>query len=91
MILNRGIVLEDLVLVRRAKPCTAALKVGDKVRLNSGGKALPVIANGGDDITVEAEDWRGRPEAVTMPRECWQKASVWNWLSWRLKMIVDCF
>lgn len=83
MILQRGVDVEKLELVRRPKPCKAVLKIGDKVRLNSGGSAVPVIALNGGEITVESKDWLGRPEAITFPRICWQKASVWNWLTWK--------
>jgi hypothetical protein len=88
MILERGVSTENLMLVRRPKPCTAILKIGDKVRLNSGGAAVPVVMINGDDITVEARDWRGRPEAFTTPRGCWQKATVWNWFAWKFHQFV---
>jgi hypothetical protein len=84
MLLERKISSAELVLVRQVKPCEAVLKIGDKVRLNSGSAALSVIAINGDDITVESRDWRGRPEAVTMPRACWQKTTIWNWLTWKV-------
>ncbi len=87
MILERGVAVEDLVLVRRLKSCTAILKVGNKVRLNSGGAAVRVIAIRGDQVTVETRDWRGEPEAITFPRACWQKATWWNWLTWKLRPI----
>jgi hypothetical protein len=53
MILNRGIVLDDLVLVRCVKPCTAILKVGEKVRLNSSNDSIPVVTISRDNTTVE--------------------------------------
>ena len=82
--MERSVKVDNLVLVRRPKLCTAILKVGAKVRLNSGSPALRVTAIDGDAVTVESRDWRGRPEDFTMPRGCWQKASAWNWLKWKL-------
>lgn len=88
MLLNRGIDVERLELVRRPKPCKAILQVGDFVRLNSGGRAARVLAIVGESITVESLDWRRRSEAVTLPRVCWQKASVWNWLAWKWRTVA---
>ena len=89
MILERGVPVGDLVLVRRPKLCTAVLKVNDKVRLNSGGAAVRVIIINGDRVTVETQDLQGRPEAITFPRACWQKARVWNWLSWKFRAFMS--
>jgi len=88
MFLDRGVSTDDLELVREVKPCKAVLKVGDKVRINSGGAAVKVIAIDGANVTVESFDWQGNPikEGFTMHRLCWHRATVWNWLSWRWQM-----
>jgi hypothetical protein len=76
MILQRGIDLEKLVLVRHPKPCKASLKVGDYVKLNgiSGGKGVRVVRIVGDEVTCESRDWRGIPEKIEFPRICLRKA-----------------
>jgi hypothetical protein len=79
MILERGVLSESLVLIRRSKPCTAVLKVGDFVKLKSGGSAVRVLDIQADEITVGLKDWRGRPEAVTLPRVCFRKSRI-SWL-----------
>jgi hypothetical protein len=82
MFIERGVQPKDLVLVRRVAPCKAVLKIGDKVRLNSGSPAVPVIAINGSNVTVELERWMGGFR-VTLPRACFQKATIWNWLQWK--------
>jgi len=76
MILQRGIDLEKLVLVRQPKPCKASLKVGDYVKLNGirGGRAVRVAQLVGDEVTCESIGWRGTPEMVEFPRICLRKA-----------------
>ena len=82
MFLSRGIDVEKLELVRRPKPCTTSLQVGDRVYLNglSGRYTVRILSISGETVTVESQDWKGDLEAVTFPRICLRKARVRSWL-----------
>jgi hypothetical protein len=82
MFLNRGVDVEKFGLVRRPKPCTASLQVGDRVYLNglSSRYSVPILSISGETVTVESQDWKGNPEAVTFPRICLRKARIRSWL-----------
>jgi len=81
MILNRGIEIEKLELVSRPKPCTASLQVGDRVYLSGlcSRWTLSILSISGEEVTVESHDWKGDPEAVTLPRICLRKARIRSW------------
>ena len=82
MFLNRGIEIENLELVRRPKPCTASLQVGDRVYLNgwSSRYTVSVLSISGETVTAKSQDWKGDLEAVTFPRICLRKARIRSWL-----------
>jgi hypothetical protein len=82
MFLNRGIDVEKLELVRRPKPCTASLQVGDRVYFNglSSRYTVSILSISGETVTVESQDWNGDLEAVTFPRICLRKARIRSWL-----------
>lgn len=90
MFLNRGIEIENLELVRRPKRCTASLQVGDRVYLNgwSSRYTVSVSSISGETVTVESQDWRGNPEAVTFPRICLRKAPIRSWLHRTFRPLV---
>jgi hypothetical protein len=82
MFLSRGVKTEDLKFIRRPKPCKALLEVGDRVHLNglSSRYTVGVLSIVGSDITIESQDWKGDPEALTLPRICLRKARFRSWL-----------
>jgi hypothetical protein len=79
---ERRISTNDLVLVRRPKPCTAELQVGDRVYFNglSSRYTVPVLSIDGETIIIECQNWKGELEEVEFPRPCFRKAHFRSWL-----------
>lgn len=83
--LQRAVNVEKLEFVRRPKPCTAFLQVGDVVRLNGlKGPGCRVLDLRGDEVVVESLDWRGRSEATMLPRIILRKD---RWLSFLHRLL----
>ena len=83
MFLSREVNTDALILVRRPKPDTSTLTVGDRVCLNgiAKGSSLPVVAIDRDVVTIEWEYPDGRSQREVIPRLCLRKVwlpSLWN-------------